>query len=132
MKCPCGSGSDYKSCCEPYHTGEDNPPTAEKLMRARYSAYVVKTYDYLQETLDPQTSHDFDPAGTKEWGDTVQFTKLEIIHAEEVKNKAVVEFIAYFNQDGTEHTHHEVSKFRQQGGVWYFREGKVKPPPKEP
>ena len=130
MKCPCCSGADYKACCEPFILGEDTPPTAEKLMRSRYTAFAVKAYDYLEETLDPQTVTSFDHAGNREWGDTVQFVKLEIIKAEEIKNKAVVEFKAYFNKDGIELTHHEISKFRQQGGVWYFREGRVMENPK--
>ncbi len=125
MICPCCSGLEYKVCCGPFHLGEDNPPTAEKLMRSRYSAFAVKAYHYLEETLDPQTILTFDHKGNREWGDSVQFVKLEILNAEEIKNKATVEFKAYFNKDGIELTHHEISKFRQQGGIWYFREGKV-------
>lgn len=37
--CPCGSGRPYTDCCEPYHNG-GLEPTAESLMRARFSAYV--------------------------------------------------------------------------------------------
>jgi SEC-C motif domain protein len=125
MKCPCCSGEEYNKCCEPFILGEDSAPTAEKLMRSRYSAFAVKAYEYLEETLDPQTVSHFDHAGNREWGDTVEFIKLEIISAEEIKNKAVVEFKAYFKKDGVELLHHEISKFRQQSGIWYFREGKV-------
>jgi uncharacterized protein YchJ len=37
-----------------------------------------------------------------------------------------VEFKAYF-QVGQEppQIHHEIAKFRQQGGQWYFRDGKL-------
>ena len=38
--CPCASGRLYADCCEPYHCGSALEPTAESLMRARFSAYV--------------------------------------------------------------------------------------------
>jgi SEC-C motif domain protein len=126
MICPCGSKLEYTACCEPFHLNEKLAPTAETLMRSRYCAFVVKAYDYLEETLDPQTKSQFDHKGNREWGDSVQFVRLEILNSEEIKNKATVEFKAYFEKDGVELIHHEVSKFRQQGGAWYFREGKVK------
>ena len=94
-------------------------------MRSRYSAFIVKEYDYLEETLDPQTFFDFDNEANRAWAESVELFKLEILRAEESGNKAVVEFKAHFRQDGAEHIHHEISKFRKQAGVWYFREGKV-------
>lgn len=123
--CPCGSESPYNSCCGLYHSGEETAPTAEKLMRSRYCAFIKKEYDYLEETLDPQTSMDFDHEGNREWAEKVNLVKLEILRAEENGNKAVVEFKAYFKENETELVHHEISKFRKQSGVWYFREGKV-------
>jgi uncharacterized protein YchJ len=39
IKCYCGSLSNYSQCCEGYIKGVKKP-TAEKLMRSRYSAYV--------------------------------------------------------------------------------------------
>lgn len=123
--CPCGSGTPYQNCCGPFHTGEAQAPTAEKLMRSRYSAFVKKEYDYLEETLDPQTALDFDHEGNRAWAERMDLNKLEILRSEENGNKAVVEFKAYHREDGEERIHHEVSKFRKQAGVWYFREGKV-------
>ena len=38
--CPCASGRPYADCCEQYHSGSALEPTAESLMRARFSAYV--------------------------------------------------------------------------------------------
>lgn len=51
--CPCGGGAaaaPYKKCCAPYHDGAMLPPTAEALMRSRYSAFVKKKIKYLVET----------------------------------------------------------------------------------
>jgi SEC-C motif-containing protein len=124
-KCPCGTESQYDSCCGLYHSGEENAPTAEKLMRSRYCAFIKKEYDYLEETLDPQTALDFDHEGNRKWAERVHLVKLEILRAEENGNKAVVEFKAHFKENDSELLHHEISKFRKQAGIWYFREGKV-------
>ncbi|MDO4839758.1 MAG: YchJ family metal-binding protein [Desulfovibrionaceae bacterium] len=48
--CPCGSGKDYASCCQPYHDGKEWPQDAEQLVRARYSAYVLHKWQYLVDT----------------------------------------------------------------------------------
>ena len=40
-RCPCLSGSAYQDCCGPYHSGSADAPTAERLMRSRYSAFVL-------------------------------------------------------------------------------------------
>ncbi len=125
--CPCGSTKIYEKCCGPYHAGEATPDTAENLMRSRYCAFLKKEYSYLEETLDPQTALSFDNEGNKAWAESVQLSRLEILRAEESGNKATVEFKAYYKNrsDDSEHVHHEVSKFRKQGGIWYFRQGKV-------
>ena len=45
--CPCGSGNDYKSCCEPIIQGKKAAETAEQLMRARYTAHVKVDVDFI-------------------------------------------------------------------------------------
>lgn len=123
--CPCGTQNSYEECCGLFHAGEADAPTAEKLMRSRYCAFVKKEYDYLESTLDPQTSLDFDHEGNRAWADRMDLFKLEILRAEENGNKAIIEFKAHYREGGAELVHHEISKFRKQAGVWYFREGKV-------
>jgi SEC-C motif-containing protein len=97
-------------------------PSAEALMRSRYSAYCLKNFDYLLATTDPQWRLDFDAPATRQWMDESTFTGLEVLKASEDGNKGVVEFRARFHVgDGAEEVHHEVARFRKQGGVWYFR-----------
>lgn len=36
--CYCNSQKEFKDCCEPYIKGLEKAPTAEALMRSRYSA----------------------------------------------------------------------------------------------
>ena len=53
--CPCGSGVPYAACCGRWHAGPQHlqAPTAEALMRSRYSAYVRPLSAYLQDTWHP-------------------------------------------------------------------------------
>lgn len=54
MSCPCGLGSAYDECCGRHHAGEP-APTAERLMRSRYSAFAVQDPAYLLDTWHPDT-----------------------------------------------------------------------------
>ena len=51
--CPCGSGEPYSRCCRPFHLRLAEPPTAEQLMRSRYSAYAKGLDAYLLHSWDP-------------------------------------------------------------------------------
>jgi uncharacterized protein YchJ len=51
--CPCGSGENYASCCQPYHTYNSVADTLEKVTRARYSAFAFGISDYLMDTTNP-------------------------------------------------------------------------------
>lgn len=128
--CPCGKKESLENCCLPLIRGEKEASTPEELMRSRYTAFYLKNMDYVKETTDPQTQSEFDFAGNQEWANAVQFTKLEILSASEDGNKGIVEFKAHFTakteaQEEQSLTHHEISKFRKQQGLWYFRDGKV-------
>lgn len=125
--CYCGSNLDYEKCCGEYIDQKATPGTAEKLMRSRYSAFVLKNMIYLFNTHDPQTRDQFDLKSNSEWAGTVEFTKLEVLNAKQDGNKALVEFKAHYKdlKTGEPQVHHELSRFRQQKGVWYFREGKL-------
>lgn len=129
--CSCGRERPFSQCCQPLLEGERSAEDPESLMRSRYSAFVHKNIEYLYETLDPQARSDFDREATVRWANNSEFIGLEILTASHEGNKGVVEFKAKFkplgSQDaGKEQTHHEISKFRKQGGIWYFRDGKVK------
>ena len=126
MKCPCGSGQDFIQCCEPYLTGIASPPTAEALMRSRYTAYTKADIDYLKKTLAPSSRHDFDPVSTKKWAINARWKGLRILSVDkgtENDKKGTVEFLATYEQDGEGLEHHEVSNFVKSEGQWYFVDG---------
>ncbi len=129
--CPCESQKPYTECCKPLLEGEA-ATTPEALMRSRFVAFVNKDLDYIQNTTDPQALSEFDLESTAAWANNSEFTHLEIIRSSFEGNKGMVEFKAQFKtQDGVEHLHHEISKFRKQKGIWYFRDGRVMENPKE-
>ena len=116
MKCHCGSALNFDVCCEPILKGKSYPESAEKLMRSRYSAYVLADIDYLKNTLAPESRSDFDPATTKQWAQQAKWKGLKILSTELGQaddKKGTVEFIATYEQDGEGLDHHEVSKFRK-------------------
>lgn len=127
--CSCGRPNSFEECCGPLLKGDREADSPESLMRSRYSAFVHKDVDYLYETLDPQARTDFDRKGTQDWAEQATFTGLEILKASSEGNKGQVEFKAHFRMNDQDQVHHELSKFRKQGGIWYFRDGRVIPPP---
>ena len=53
--CPCGQGLPYEACCGRYIDGAAAAPTAEALMRSRYTAYVRGAGSYVAETWADET-----------------------------------------------------------------------------
>ena len=47
--CPCGTNLPYAGCCGRFHSGQP-APTAEALMRSRYSAFALRDAAYLART----------------------------------------------------------------------------------
>ena len=120
--CPCGSGEQYADCCGRYIEGEALPPTAEALMRSRYTAYVENNLDYLVET----DMHEVDLEATRAWMQKASFHKLEIIktyRGKPLDKKGRVEFKAWFTENGEEKVHHELSDFEKYKGRWYYSGG---------
>ncbi len=126
MKCPCGNNKEYAKCCGLFHSGKAQAATAEELMRSRYSAFVKNDMEYLQNTTDPQTLGSIDEEANREWAESAEFQKLEILNSEEKGTKGLIEFKAFYALDGEDYVHHELSTFRKQAGVWFFKSGKIK------
>lgn len=129
--CYCGSGAEFSACCEPYLTGTTKAPTAEKLMRSRYSAYASGNIDYVYETMTPAAREGFDHNAAKEWSAKSKWLGIEIIESEDGAEKddfGIVEFIARYTSEDTELEHHEVAEFKKIDGSWFFVEGRLVTP----
>jgi len=130
--CHCGSGQPYDRCCAPYVEGVEAAPTAEALMRSRYSAYAVHAIDYLGDTLHPDHRADWDRDATRRWAEGAEWLGLEIVSTERGgagDEEGRVEFIARYRERGEPRQHHEHSRFMRQDGRWYYVDGEV---PKSP
>ena len=129
--CYCGSGKTYAECCEPLIKGAKAADTAESLMRARYSAYVVADIDYIGESTHPDHRHTHDEAATRRWAESATWLGLEIVGAaggSADDEKGTVEFIASYKEDGVAKKHHEISTFEKKDGTWYLIDGQLVSP----
>ena len=121
--CPCGSNHNYAACCGRYLDGNEIPPSAETLMRSRYTAYTLLREDYLLATWHPSTRPVAlglaDDVATKWLG-------LEVKrHAMMQTDQALVEFVARYKVNGRAHRLHEASRFVLENGRWFYVEGEV-------
>jgi SEC-C motif-containing protein len=116
--CPCGSATSYDTCCGPLHRGEVTAPTAERLMRSRYSAFALRDKEYLLATWHPSTR-----PRTLSLDPDIRWLRLEIIgHTGGglLVNRGTVEFRAHFRAGGAGGNLHENSSFVRQGGRWFY------------
>jgi SEC-C motif domain protein len=126
--CLCGSDKLFSECCEPILNGTSTAPTAEALMRARYSAYATANIDFVARTSHSSTRADFDRESARKWAEQSQWHGLEIINVidgKENDDKGSVEFIATYSQKDEKIEHHEVATFRKEDGVWTFVDGRM-------
>ncbi len=129
--CPCSSGKPYEECCEPLLIGRSLAPTAEALMRSRYTAYALAAIDYLFKTSGPRVRREFDAAGSKKWAETAEWLGLEVLGTEgggEHDEQGTVEFIAHYRIKDQTFDHRERADFARIGGQWRFIDGKIQGP----
>ena len=129
--CPCGTGQDYQACCGRFIEGESRAPTAEALMRSRYTAYVGARIDYVTATHDPSTRADHDEEQARIWAEESEWLGLEILSTEAGgpdDSHGKVEFVARYRNDDGEHEHRERSEFSKRDGAWYLTSGHVDGP----
>lgn len=138
----------YSDCCQPYHDTLDNSvneieevkadglkaESAERLMRTRYSAFVLVMPEYIVMTTVPAQQALIDIKAIEKWARETNWVGLEIVnHLPKLgKRHAQVEFKAfYITPDGQQAAHHELSSFvkvsdksedksNEHTDSWYF------------
>ena len=119
--CPCGSELNLEHCCSPYIFDGVVVPTAEKLMRSRFTAYCLQNADYLYNTTHVSQKKYTNKSDILTWAKSNTWQKLEIINFTE----NTVEFKAYYlDEDKKPQIHHEKSTFILFQDVWYYVDGK--------
>lgn len=124
MRCPCRKKSEtvgYADCCGPYHDGGRTAPSAEALMRSRYSAFAMKNRAYLLATWHASTRPaliELDP--TRDW------VQLRVLAVNESGDNATVQFIAKsrWSAGGQIDEQAETSRFVREDGRWLYLDGK--------
>ena len=117
--CFCGSNINFDKCCEPFLTNKKNAPTAEALMRSRFSAYVTKNIDYLNATING-------PAVSKIQHDLPELTWTQLMIERCEKGLASdtvgwVEFKAFYtDEDGNKGLLWEESEFKKINDKWFY------------
>ncbi|MBJ7472872.1 MAG: SEC-C domain-containing protein [Solirubrobacteraceae bacterium] len=123
-RCPCGSRQPYADCCGELHdgraSGQPTAPTAEQLMRSRFSAFAVGNEAYLLATWHRSTR-----PRSLQLDASLEWQRLEIRSTTRGladDDAGTVEFDAHFwdatsNQRGLQREH---SAFVREGGQWFY------------
>lgn len=116
--CPCGWGEPYGQCCGRFHHGQAHAPTAEALMRSRYTAFAVGDVDYLRRTWHPRTRPSdltLDP--------DVEWRRLVVVgtrHGGPFDDEGTVEFEAHHRSGRQRGVQHETSRFVRKSKRWLY------------
>lgn len=120
--CHCGHPKPYESCCGRFIEGGEDPPTAEELMRSRYSAFVAMDEDYLRATWHPDTRPSrvhLDPK-VRWLGLTIEAVRA----GGPDDREGIVEFVARCKRGVRRRRLHEISRFERIDRQWYYVDGK--------
>ncbi len=120
--CPCGL-RPFPACCEPYLEGHAEPPTAEALMRSRYSAYALGRIDYIGRTSGGDALATFSRRDAEAWANAATFEKLEVLSTEaglETDNTGIVDFAATYKEAKKTQVLRERSRFARIEGAWRY------------
>lgn len=118
--CPCGRGKPYADCCEPLHSGSP-APTAERLMRSRYSAFALGLTEYLLQSWHASTR-----PSELELDDAVEWRRLLIESAEAdgpFGDAGYVTFTAVGRGPDGRFEQRERSRFVRESGHWFYVDG---------
>lgn len=116
-RCPCGTGFTYGECCGRYHRGVP-APTAEALMRSRYSAFVTHDAEYLLETWHPDTR-----PSQLGFAIPLEFYRLDVLATTgggPLDSTGTVEFEAFYRVEGQRGSQRELSSFVRIDGKWVY------------
>ncbi|MGD1898394.1 MAG: YchJ family protein [Phormidesmis sp.] len=155
-RCLCGSQKPFSRCCGP-HLVALSAPTAEALMRSRYSAFCQGNVDYLIATHHPSMRSDDEPKSLAASVRHTAWKNLLVIKTQKGQKKdktGVVEFVAAYQQAANPSSPvnsailnssanssglvtapkaklqqlHERSRFVREKGQWFYLDGDILPP----
>ena len=126
-RCPCGSGDLFGACCGPVLRGQRRAPTAEALMRSRYTAFAVRDLEHLLRSWHPSTAPAREELAAS-LAEEVRWLRLEI-HGTEAggpfEDAGVVDFSAISKGPGGRSVQRERSRFVREDGTWLYLDGEL-------
>lgn len=131
MPCPCGNQKLLPECCGIYLQGLRAAPTAEKLMRSRYSAYCLKNINYLFNTEHPRYRKPNSRKQIAATANSLKWLGLTVLATEAGQPEdaiGVVEFVAAYQEGQLVNQLHERSRFIKENGTWFYTDGDRLPP----
>lgn len=124
-RCPCHSGDPFGACCGRYLAGAGGAPapTAQALMRSRYTAFALGDVAHLLDTWHPSTrpgSLDLEP--DRRW---LHLSVESCSGGGPFDSDGTVCFAAVYRAPGGRGELHERSRFVRENGRWYYVDGDV-------
>jgi SEC-C motif domain protein len=130
-QCPCGSGKLFNICCQPYINMERPAPTAETLMRSRFSAFAIGNVEYLLFTRHSSTKMFDSRDDLQKSLESTEWCSLQVLSANQTDQTGEVEFVAFYREANNGYGQiHERSQFKQEGDQWFYVDGVHLPPVK--
>ncbi|WP_407637394.1 YchJ family protein [Catelliglobosispora koreensis] len=108
----------YGECCEPFHRGAASPPTAEALMRSRFTAFALKDEGYLLRSW-----HSRSRPKQIDFSDGLRWLRLEVLSGTKgglFDDHGTVMFEAHYTEAGERATMRENSHFTREDGQWRY------------
>jgi SEC-C motif-containing protein len=130
----------FDACCAPFVSGARFAPTAEALMRSRFTAFARGVGGYLVETHHPDARSGNDRAEVDDTISKTEWLNLSIIRTKEGgagSSTGTVEFVAAYRRKALNilasgsspsiEQMHERSRFLCEDGRWFYRDGEQLP-----
>ncbi|WP_180357690.1 YchJ family protein [Streptomyces sp. NP160] len=124
-RCPCGSGDRYDACCGRFHRGAADAPTAEALMRSRYSAFALRDTAYLARTWHASTRPGPDELRLDEQQRWLRLDVVETAGGGPFDDQGTVLFEARWRSGAERGVLRERSRFVREQRRWTYLDGEL-------
>lgn len=116
--CTCGSATPLEACCGPIVAGDKAAPTAEALMRSRYTAFATGHLEHLVRSWHPDTRPtDLHLAAEQTW---LGLRVIDTTAGSALDASGEVEFVATYRTPAGVGELRERSRFVRLDGRWVY------------
>jgi SEC-C motif-containing protein len=123
--CFCGNEFTFEQCCKPIVDGKVDAINAEVLMRSRFTAYVIKDYQYILQTYASAQRNNLSVSKLTASAKGTHWLSLQVLTHRSQENTAQVEFKAFYQADNAYYVMHELSDFVFEVGKWLYTNGVI-------